>query len=99
MPKINSNMSKLKEFFLSPHIQIALATGISIVVLAYVSKKILDEPMENLTLAIAPFIAMLYELLFNKHHDSKYLKPLYWIIAIFFVTALVILYYLFIKTL
>ena len=88
-------MSKLKEFFLSPHVQIALATGISIVVLAYVSKKVLDEPMGNLTLAIAPFVAMLYELLLNKHKDSKYLKPLYWAVAILVITLLIIFFYLF----
>jgi predicted histidine transporter YuiF (NhaC family) len=54
-------MQKLKELIKSPHIQIALATGVSIIVLAYFSKKILPEPIGYLPLAIPPFIATIYE--------------------------------------
>jgi len=91
-------MSKLKNFFLLPQIQVALATGISIIVLAIVSKKVLEEPMRNIVLAISPFIALLYDLLLSKHKDYKYLKPSYWIIVIAGVTVLIILYYLLIRT-
>ena len=48
-------MSKFKEIAKSPHIQIALATGFSIIIMAYVSKKILFEPMDTIPLAIPPF--------------------------------------------
>ena len=36
-------ISKLKELIKSPHIHIALATGASIIILAYVSKRVLSE--------------------------------------------------------
>lgn len=54
-------MSKLKKVFGSGHIQIALATGISIVVMAYMSKRVMEEPISDLFLAIPPFIMTLYE--------------------------------------
>jgi hypothetical protein len=38
-------MSKIKELIKSPHIQIALATGFSIIVMAYFSKRVLPKPM------------------------------------------------------
>ena len=54
---MKKNLALLK----SPHIQIALATGLSIIVLAYFSKNILPEPIGYLLLAIPPFIATIYE--------------------------------------
>jgi len=48
-------MSKVKDFFKSPHIQIALATGFSIIVMAYFSKRILPRPIGYLPSAIPPF--------------------------------------------
>ncbi len=68
-------MSKIKEFFRSPHIKIALATGFSIIVMAIFSKRILPEPISYLSLAIPPFIATIFELLLEKHKDSKFLTP------------------------
>lgn len=41
-------MSKLKKLFKSPHIQIALAIGISIIVMAYFSKRVLPKPIAYL---------------------------------------------------
>ena len=87
-------MSKFSDFVKSPHILLALATGISIVALAYVSKRILDEPMRSLEFAVAPFVQMIYEYLLHKHKNSKYLKPLYWVIAIFSITIIIILSHL-----
>lgn len=83
-------MSKLKEFLKSPHIQIALATGISIIVMAYFSKYVLARPIKYLPLAIPPFISTIYEVIYNKNKDSKFAKTWYWIAAIFIATALVI---------
>lgn len=88
------NMSKLKEFVKSPHIKIALATGFCIVLTAYVSKKVLSEPMKDVELGIVPFIALIYELLLGKNKNSKYLKPEYWITAIFITTLLLIVFHL-----
>ncbi len=87
-------MSKIKDFFLSPHIQIALATGISIIILAWVSKRVLAEPMHNLVLAIPPLIAAVYESLMNKYKDKKICTPWYWSTAVLGTTALIILFYL-----
>jgi hypothetical protein len=83
-------MSKIKELLKSPHIQIALATGISIIVLAYFSKRVLPEPIDYLSLAIPPFIATVYEAVINKYKDSWITTTWYWVVAIFLATALVI---------
>jgi predicted histidine transporter YuiF (NhaC family) len=86
-------MSKIKEFFRSPHIKIALATGFSIIVMAIFSKRILPEPISYLSLAIPPFIATIFELLLEKHKDSKFLNPLYWVLAILLSTVIVIYFH------
>ena len=83
-------MASLKELIKSPHIQISLATGVSIIILAYVSKKVLPEPIGYLPLAIPPFIATIYEAVLNKYKDSKICTTWYWITAIFAATAIVI---------
>ena len=87
-------MSKLMKFIKSSHIQIALATGISIVILAYVSKRVLTKPMGNLSLAITPFLMGVYETFLGRNKNSKICTPWYWIVAIFAITALIILIHL-----
>ncbi len=84
-------MSKIKEFFKNPHIQISLATGFSIIVLAYFSKRILPEPLSYLSLAAPPFVATLYESRIAKHKDKKFMKTWIWVVAILVATALVII--------
>ncbi len=87
-------MSKVKDFFKSPHIQIALAAGFSIIVLAYFSKRVLPEPIGYLPLAIPPFLATIFEsLLGSRHKNSKICTTWYWVVAILVATALVILFY------
>lgn len=86
-------MSKLKNLLKSPHIQIALATGVSIVVMAYFSKRVLPEPIGYLPMAIPPFIALVYENVLNKHKKKKIATTLYWIVAIFAFTTMVIIMY------
>jgi hypothetical protein len=87
-------MSKLKDLVKSPHIQIALATGFCIIVLAYFSRRILSEPLSYLSLALPPFIAFIFETLLGKYQESKFLKTWYWIVAVFVSTALVILFHI-----
>ena len=87
-------MSSFKQMLKSPHIQIALATGASIIIMAYFSKRVLPEKIDYLPLAVPPFIATIYEALFSKYNNSKFLKTWYWIIAIFAATAIVILFYM-----
>jgi len=84
-------MNKLKNFLKSPHIQIALATGLSIIVMAYFSKRVLPEPIGYLPMTIPPFIALIYENVLNKNKKKKVATALYWVIAIFAVTALIII--------
>lgn len=86
-------MKKLKELIKSPHIQIALATGVCIIVLAYLSKRILSEPIGYLPLAIPPFIASIYEAVAAKHKNKKLATTWYWVTTIFFSTALIIFLY------
>lgn len=88
-------MQKLKELLKSPHIQISLATGVSIIALAYFSKKILPEPIGYLPLAIPPFIATIYEAVAAKHKNKKITTTWYWVAAILLATALVIVIYSF----
>ena len=84
-------MSKVIDFFKNPHIQISLAAGISIITLAYFSKRILPEPLSYLEIAAPPFIATIYESLLKKHKDKHFMKTWIWVIVIFVATALVIM--------
>jgi hypothetical protein len=84
-------MVSIKEFFKSAHIQIALATGLSIIIMAYFSKYVLAKPIKYLPLAIPPFIVTIYEAVYSKNKDSKIATTWYWILAILIATALVIL--------
>jgi predicted histidine transporter YuiF (NhaC family) len=84
-------MNKFSELIKSPHIQIALATGVSIVVMAYFSKRVLPEPIGYLPMAIPPFIALVYENVLNKFKKKKIATARYWVIAIFVATALIII--------
>lgn len=86
-------MKKLKELIKSPHIQIALATGVSIIVLAYFSKRVLPEPIGYLPLAVPPFIATIYEAVAAKHKNKKITTTWYWITVIFLSTVLIIFLY------
>ena len=82
---------KLKELLKSPHIHIALATGISIIIIAYVSKRMLAEPIAYLQLAIPPFLATIYESVSSRYKNSRICTTWYWIAAILLSTAIIIL--------
>ena len=84
-------MKKLKELIKSPHIQIALATGVSLIALAYFSKRILHEPIGYLPSAIPPFIGVVYEGVLAKHKNKKIATTWYWVTAILLTTAVVII--------
>ncbi len=86
-------MKKLIDLIKSPHIQIALATGASIIALAYFSKSILPEPIGYLPLAIPPFIASIYEAVAGKHKNKKIATTWYWVAAILITTALIIIFF------
>ena len=86
-------MSKLKELIKSPYIHVALATGFSIIVMAFVSKRILPEPIEKLPLAIPPFLMVIYGALLGRYKNTRICTTWYWVAAILVATALVILFH------
>lgn len=83
-------VSTLTNMLRSGHIHIALATGTSIIVMAYVSSRILPEPMPYLYLAAPPFLMTIYESLASKKKYERYTKSLYWVLGIFATTLIVI---------
>ncbi len=87
-------MNKIKELIKSPYVHIALVTGFSIIVMAFVSKKLLPEPMGKLSLAIPPFLMVIYGLLIERYKNTKILTTWYWIVAILVATALVIIFHI-----
>ncbi|OGU61005.1 MAG: hypothetical protein A2V66_09645 [Ignavibacteria bacterium RBG_13_36_8] len=88
-------MSKFRELLKSPHIHIALAAGFSIIIMAFVSKRLLPKPIGYLPLAIPPFIATLFVSLLSKYKDAKFCKTWYWVVAILGATALIIVLHIF----
>ena len=80
----------MKKIKLSSTTQIALAAGVSILALAYLSKRVLPEPLSYLELAIPPFLATIYEAATKKKKAAWYARPLYGILAILLATVLVI---------
>ena len=83
-------MTKITELMRSHHIQIALATGASIIALAYFSKRVLPEPIPYLDQAFPPFLAALGEGAVTKYKGSRLGTSWYWVAAILLSTALVI---------
>ena len=83
-------MSKLKDLIKSPHIQIAIATGVSIIVMAYFSKRVLSEPIGYLPLVIPPFIAVVFEGLLGQYKEKKICTTWYWVTAVLSSTLLII---------
>ena len=87
-------MSKSIDSFRSHHIQIALAAGAGIIVLAYALKRVLPEPMHSLALAFPPSLAVSGDGLITKSGKAWYGKAWVWISAILIATLLVIGWYL-----
>jgi hypothetical protein len=83
-------VEKLTNTMRSGHVHISLATGISIIVMAYASSRILPEPMPYLYLAAPPFLMTIYEALVSKKKYERYTKSLYWVVGIFATTLIVI---------
>ena len=83
-------MNKIKKLKFSPQIQISLAAGVSIIVLAYFSKRVLPEALSYLELAIPPFLATVYEAATKKRKAAWYGRPVVGILAILLATVLVI---------
>ena len=87
-------MNKLTEIVRSPHVQIALATGACIIIMAFASKRLLPEPIAYIPLAIPALFMTFYELISTKYKNEKISTTWYWIVAIFISTVLIIIYYM-----
>ena len=83
-------MKKIIGLLKSPHIQISIATGISIILIAYFSKHVLPKPIGYLPTAIPPFFMVIYEAVVAKYKNHIITTTWYWIAIIFVSTALVI---------
>jgi hypothetical protein len=83
-------MVKIREYLAHPIIQIALAAGASIIVLAYVSKRVLPEPLSTLELALPPFVATLFEAVAETRKGAWYTRPIFGIITVALATVLVV---------
>jgi hypothetical protein len=83
-------MSKLTELLESHQIQLALATGISIIALAYFSKRVLSGPIPYLYQAVPAFIAVVAEGVIAEYKNSRFATTWYWVVTILLSTVLVI---------
>ena len=84
-------MAGFKGIIRSGHIHVSLALGISIIGLAYVSKRLLEEPIKALYLGIPSFIMLAYETLIGMKKYPRLTKAIYWVIAILLATGLIIM--------
>ena len=88
-------MSKFSKLFKPPHIYVELATGFSIIFMAYVSTRVLPEPLGYLPLAIPPFLMTLYEIVATRHKNSRICTTWYWVVAILIATLIVSVFHMF----
>jgi len=88
-------MSKIKELLKSGHIHVATALGISIIVLAYFSKRIMPEPLEPIYLSITSLIMLGYEVVVGMKKHKKLEKSIYWVMAIIIATIVIIIFHIY----
>lgn len=83
-------MSGFKKLIKSPLVHIALATGISIIMMAYFSKRVLPESIGYLPMAVPPFLMTIHGAFSDRYKNSRIWMTWYWVAAIFFSTAVII---------
>ena len=86
-------MSKVIDFFRRPQFQIELATGISIVALAWFFKKVVGIQVPAQYSAIPALILCVYEGLKAKKKWPRLTREWIWITAVLLSTALIILFH------
>ena len=84
---------KIKDELREPHIPLAIVAGLSILIMAYFSKKLLSKPIDYLPLAIPPFLMTIYEAVYKKYKGHWICKPWIWMLAIVISTIIVIYCY------
>jgi hypothetical protein len=83
-------MSKINKYLKSSHVQIAIASGFSILLIASFSRWVLVNSINPFVLTIPPLIEVAYEGLLKKQRDAKYLKTWYWVCGILLSTTIII---------
>ena len=86
-------MKAIVGFFKNDHIQIAIGTGVNIIILALFFKRVLHVPVPLLESSLPAFVLFFYEFIREKGKGKKqfWSKPWFWIVMMFLVTGLVIL--------
>jgi hypothetical protein len=84
-------MQTIKDFFAHPIIQTALVTGVSIIVLAWFSKRVFAEPLREWELALPAFLFTLWQGLTARKTAAPWLRrPWIGMLVIAAVTLLII---------
>ncbi len=86
----------VKEFFKNDHIQLALATGASVIILAVFFKKIMHIPVPALESSLPGFVFLGFEVLREKRKSfgPPWSRPWPWIVIMFAAVAVVIVRHL-----
>jgi hypothetical protein len=87
-------LESLKEFIRSKHIQLALVTGVSLIVLTFVSKRVLSAPMENIYISIPGLIMVAAEGVLGLKKKAWYTNQYLWIISAVLATSLIVVLHL-----
>ncbi len=80
----------LKDLIRSKHIQLALVSGTSIIALAYVSKRVLPEPMGSIYILIPALFVTAAEGVMGIKRKKWYSNINYWLITVALATILII---------
>ena len=85
-------MKKVLEYLANEHIQIALATGSSIIILAIFFKRYLEIPVPAFESALPAFVFVGFEVLTEKRKQltGPWSRPWPWILLMYLVMVLVI---------
>ncbi|MFH2037729.1 MAG: hypothetical protein ABIJ45_15110 [Candidatus Zixiibacteriota bacterium] len=87
-------MSKLIKMIKNEQIQLSISIGLSIIILAYVSKWIMHIEFSYLKLAVPGFVMAVFEAARKNKKYRKYVKLIYGHLAIWGSTAIVIILHL-----
>ena len=87
-------LKSLKELIRSKHIHLALVTGTSMIILTYVSKRVLPEPMDNIYITIPGLFLVAAEAALGLKKNTWYTNVNHWIIAAVLATSLIVILHL-----
>ena len=83
-------MGRLGRVFGSGHIQVALATGISLVLITYLSRRVMSRPVPDFWLAAPPLLMALYEGVSKSRGGTWYARASTWVAAIALATIAIV---------